>query len=107
MRVFGWAKRSRSSASIGSSRPGRWLHETAELNLTADIQRVLRARKSSADWAVAEHLFKLDAGYMQASDGMFRAVDDHKTALANHFDRSVKTSRSSRGSSSSRTRSKR
>ena len=65
------------------------LHETAELNLTADIQRLLRARRSSAEWAVAEHLFKLDAGYMQATDGMFQAVDAHKPVLVSHLDHSI------------------
>jgi diguanylate cyclase (GGDEF)-like protein/putative nucleotidyltransferase with HDIG domain len=65
------------------------LHDTAVLNLNADIQRLLRARKSSPDWAVGEHLFKLNAGYMQATDGMFEAVEAHKPALAGHFDHSV------------------
>ena len=65
------------------------VHDTAVLNLTADVQRLLRVRKSSADWAVAEHLFKLDAGYMQATDGMFQAVDAHKPALASQLDHST------------------
>jgi len=65
------------------------LHNAAEQSLTADLQRLGRIDSSPADHAVVRHLLALDAEYVRASHGMFRAVDAHRPALVIHFDHAI------------------
>jgi diguanylate cyclase (GGDEF)-like protein len=65
------------------------LHNAAEQSLTADLQRLGRIDSSPANHAVVRHLLALDAEYVRASHGMFRAVDAHRPALVIHFDHAI------------------
>jgi diguanylate cyclase (GGDEF)-like protein len=65
------------------------LHEQAEQNVLRDLRRLRRLDRSSATAAIVERLLGLHARYGRASDGMFRAVDAHDSALVIHFDHAV------------------
>jgi diguanylate cyclase (GGDEF)-like protein len=64
-------------------------HIEAGQHLTRDFQRLRRIDPSPANRGVVARLLGLNAGYTRGSQGMFSAVDAHKPALADHFDRAV------------------
>lgn len=65
------------------------LHDAAEQSLTADLVRLRRIDSSPAKQTVVGHLLALEAQYVRASNGMFRAVDAHRPALVIHFDHTI------------------
>ena len=65
------------------------LHDQAEQNLTADLWRLRRIDPSPANRGVVRRLLALDARYIRASDGLFRAVDAHEPALVVHYDHAI------------------
>jgi diguanylate cyclase (GGDEF)-like protein len=64
-------------------------HDDAERNLTADLRRLVRLDPSPANRAVVTRLLTVDAGYIRASAGMFRAVDAHQPVQVVHFDHAI------------------
>ena len=65
------------------------LHNQAEQSLAGDLRSLVRMDPSLETRAVVRHVLALEAAYIRASDGMFRAVDAHKPALVIHFDHAV------------------
>jgi diguanylate cyclase (GGDEF)-like protein len=65
------------------------LHDQAEQNVVRDLRRLPRLDRSPATAASVGRLLRMHADYVRASDGMFRAVDAHDSALVLHFDHAI------------------
>jgi diguanylate cyclase (GGDEF)-like protein len=67
----------------------RALHDAAERDFARDLQRLVRVDGSPATRATVARLLRLHAGYIQATDTMFRAVDAHDTARVLYVDHAL------------------